>query len=124
MNQTRSSNESLPADEELEIRILFDLLDEFFIRDPQAGLDDQSPQRHAKWLRRSTKPLAELGCIDIFQFVPWDQLGQLDPAVVTRELSTKWQEEVLERELITMLAELHMECSGQILGGNEPVSVH
>ena len=69
-------------------------------------------------------PLAELGCIDIFQFVPWDQLGQLDPAVVTRELSTKWQEEVLERELITMLAELHMESSGQILGGNEPVSVH
>ena len=31
----------------------------------------------------STKPLTELGCIVIFQFVPRDQLGQLDPAIVT-----------------------------------------
>jgi hypothetical protein len=75
----------------LEIRIFFDLLDELFIREPQAGLDDQSPQRHSKWLGWSTKPLAQLGCIAIFQFVPWDQLGQLDSAVTTRELSAKWQ---------------------------------
>jgi hypothetical protein len=64
------------------IRIFFDLLNEFLIRKPQAGFDDQSSQRHAKWLRWSTKPLAELGYIFIFQFVPRDQLGQLDPAIV------------------------------------------
>ena len=63
------------ADEELKILNLFYLLDEFFIRDPQAGLDDQGPQRHAKWLRRTNNPLAELGCIVIFQFIPWDQIG-------------------------------------------------
>jgi hypothetical protein len=44
-------------------------------------------QRDIGWVTdicRSTKPLAELGCIVIFQFVPWDQLGQLDAAVVAR----------------------------------------
>ncbi len=30
------------ANEELEVRVFFDLLNEFFIRDPQAGFDDQS----------------------------------------------------------------------------------
>ena len=73
----------LQSNEKLEIGVLFDLLNEFFIREPQAGFDDQSSQRHAKWLRWSTKPLAELGCIVIFQVVSRDQLGQLDPAIVT-----------------------------------------
>ena len=74
---------ALQANEELEVRIFFDLFNEFFIREPQAGFDDQSSQRHAKWLRWSTKTLAELGCIVIFQFVPRDQLSKLDPAIVT-----------------------------------------
>jgi hypothetical protein len=73
------------ADEELEIRVVFDLLNQFFIREPQASFDDQSSQRHTKWLRWSTKPLAERGCIVIFQFVSWDQLGQLDSAIVSLE---------------------------------------
>ena len=55
----------------------------FFIREPQAGFDDQSSQCHAKWLRWSIKPLAELGYIVIFQFVTRDQLSQLDPVIFT-----------------------------------------
>jgi hypothetical protein len=39
-------------------------------------------------------------------------------------LSTKWQEEILERELITMLAPIHVENSGQLLGANGPICVH
>lgn len=70
------------------------------------------------------KALAELSCIVIFQLIPWDQLSQLDPAIVTRELSSKRQEDVLERELITMLTSVHVENSGQLLGANEPNLVH
>jgi len=70
------------------------------------------------------KALAELSCIVIFQLIPWDQLSQLDPAVVTRELYSKRQEDVLERELITMLTSVHVENSGQLLGTNEPNLVH
>jgi hypothetical protein len=36
----------------------------------------------------------------------------------------KWQEEILERELITMLAPIHVENSGQLLGSNGPICVH
>ena len=50
------------------------------------------------------------------QLVPQDQLGQLDPAIFTRELSAKWQEEILERELITMLTPIHVENSGVVFG--------
>ena len=83
MDQMASNIGTLQTDEELGIWVFFDLLDQFFIREPQAGFDDQSSQCHAKWLRWSSKPLAEMGCIVIFQFVPRDQLGQLDPAIVT-----------------------------------------
>jgi hypothetical protein len=110
---------SLQADEELQIRILFGLLNEFFIREAHAGLDDQGPQGHAKRLCRSIKPLAELGCIVIFQFIPWDQLCQLDPAVVTRAFSAERQEEVFKRELSTMLASVHVENPEQLLGACE-----
>ena len=37
-----------------------------------------------KWLCLSTIPFTELSCIGIFQFIPWEQLGQLDPGVVGR----------------------------------------
>ena len=114
----------LQADEELEIGVLFDLLNQFFISQPHAGLDDQGAQCHAKWLCRGAKALAELSCIVIFQLIPWDQLSQLDPAIVTRELSSKRQEEVLERELITMLTSVHVENSWRLLGANEPNLVH
>lgn len=48
------------ANEELEIRILLDLLNQFNIRESQAGLDDQCTKSHSKWLSWRTKPLAEL----------------------------------------------------------------
>ena len=51
---------------------------------------------------------------ELTQFIPRDQLSQLDPAIVSIKLSTKWQEEILERELITMLAPIHVENSGQL----------
>lgn len=49
------------ANGELEVRVFFDLLNESFIRETQAGFDDQSFQCYRKWLGRSIKPLAELG---------------------------------------------------------------
>ena len=38
--------------EELEVWILFDLFNEFFIREPHTGLDDQGSQRHAEGFSR------------------------------------------------------------------------
>ena len=45
------------ADEELEIWILFDLLEKFFIREPQACLDDQSPSAMRNSLAGAPNPL-------------------------------------------------------------------
>jgi len=39
-------------------------------------------QCHTEGFCRCSKALAKLGCIVIFQGVPRDQLGQLDPAIV------------------------------------------
>jgi hypothetical protein len=116
--------EDLQTEKELEIRILFDLLNKFFICEPQARLDDQSSQRHVKWLRRSTKSLAELGCIVVFQLFPGDQLREPDPAIVAREFAAKRQKEVFERELITMLTPVHVENSERLLGVYGPVREH
>lgn len=52
----------------------------------------------------------------IFQFIRWDQLGQLDPAVVTREFATKQQKEVLKRELVTMLTPVDVEKVAWLVG--------
>ena len=35
--------------------------------------------------------------------MPWNELSQLDPAIVTREFAAKGQKEVDERELMTRL---------------------
>jgi hypothetical protein len=86
----------LQADQELEIWILFDLLNQFLIREPHARLDDQGPLRHAEGLCRYTKSLAELGCMVVFQIIPWNQPGQPDPAVVAREFSSKRQQEIFK----------------------------
>jgi hypothetical protein len=51
-------------------------------------------------------------------------MSQLDPAIVTREFATKWQEEVLERELTTMLTPVHVENSDPLLGSTQPVLAH
>lgn len=40
MDQMASNIGTLQADEELEIWVFFDLLDQFFIREPMTGLDD------------------------------------------------------------------------------------
>jgi len=114
----------LQADEELEIWILSDMFNEFFIREPHARLDDQGAQRHAKRLCWSTKPVAELGCIVIFQIIPWDQLGQLDPAVVASEFSSKRQKEVCKRELVRMFSSVDVENSERLLGVFGPIRLH
>ena len=69
----------------------------------------------------STKPLAELGCIVIFQFITWDKLGQLDLAVVTREFSAKRQEEFFKREVVAMLTPVHVENDGRLWGASSPI---
>lgn len=52
------------------------------------------------------KPLQN---IVIFQFIPGKEFCEFDPAIVERELATKWHEEVFERKLMTMLAPIHVE---------------
>jgi hypothetical protein len=44
--------------------------------------------------------------------------------LVTGEFAAKRQEEVFERELMTMLTSVHVENSEQGLGSNRPVHVH
>jgi len=62
--------------------------------------------------------------IVVLQLIPWDQLSQLDPAIVTRELAAKGQEEVLKRQLMTMLTPVHVEKSGPLLGSNRTIFAH
>jgi hypothetical protein len=58
------------------------------------------------------------------QFIPRNELSQLDPAIVTREFASKRQEEVFERELMTMLTLIHVENSGPLLGSNRRILAH
>ena len=114
----------LQADEELEIGILLDLLHQFLIGESQASLDDQRTERHSEWLGGCSKTLAELRRVIIFQVIPRNECCQLDPAIVARELATKWQEEVLKRELMTRLASVHVENPGRFFGANAPNCEH
>ena len=79
---------------------------------------------HAKGRCWNTKSLTELRCIIIFQFIRWDQLGQLDPTIVARKFSAKRQEEVLKRELVSMLTSIHVDNPERLLGAFEPVRKH
>jgi hypothetical protein len=109
--------ESLQTDEELEIGIFLDLLHQFIVGEAEASFDDQQCAKcHSKWLSGCSKALAELRCVVIFQVFPGDEFGQLDPAVITRELAAKWQEEIFKRELMTRLASVHEENSVQLFG--------
>jgi hypothetical protein len=59
-----------------------------------------------------------------FQLIPGNEISLLDPAIVTREFVAKRQEEVFERELMTMLSSVHVENSGQGSGSNRPNLQH
>jgi hypothetical protein len=63
-----------------------------------------------------SKALAELRRVVVVQLIPGNEISQLDPAIVARELGSKRQEEILERELMTMLTPIHAEDSGPHLG--------
>jgi len=93
---------------------------------PQAchGGGMRSSQRHAEGFCWCTELVAELGFIVIFQIIPWDQLSQLDPAVVAIEFSSKREEEVCKRELVTMFSSAHVENSERLLGVFGPIRVH
>jgi hypothetical protein len=67
-----------------------------------------------------TKSLVELCRVINVQVMPWNELRQLDPAIVIREFAAKWQEEIFERELITMITPLYVENSCPLLGQNRP----
>jgi hypothetical protein len=60
----------------------------------------------------------------VLQPIPRNKFSQVDPAIVTREFAAKREEEVLERELMTMLTPVHAENSGPLLGSNQPVFAH
>ena len=62
---------------------------------------------HEKFCEVS-KAQSELSGIVIFQFIPWNQCSDLDPTVITRELTPNWQAEGLKRDLIQMLASLDL----------------
>ncbi|QEY32033.1 hypothetical protein EVJ50_07060 [Synechococcus sp. RSCCF101] len=56
--------------------------------------------------------------------IPGNQLGELDPAIVARRLTATWQEEILKRELMTMLTPVHVENHRQLFGRNAPNGKH
>ncbi|QPN59278.1 hypothetical protein H8F24_14690 [Synechococcus sp. CBW1002] len=60
------------------------------------------------------------GRVVVLQLIPGNELSKLDPAIVTREFAAKRQEEILKRELMTMLAPIHVENSGLLFGDIEP----
>jgi hypothetical protein len=68
--------------------------------------------------------VAELRLVVIFQAFQGDEFSQLDPAVITGESASKQQEDVFKREPMTRLASIHVEDSGQLVGGKEPICVH
>jgi len=70
------------------------------------------------------KTLAELGSVAILLLIPRNEVSGLDPAIVSREFAAKRQEEVLKRELITMLAPVHVENSERLVGRNEPIQTY
>jgi hypothetical protein len=76
-------------------------------QDPEHGHQQQEPPA----LRR----------VVILQLIPRNELSQLDSAIVTGEFAAKRQEEVFERELMTMLTPVHVENSGPLLGSDQPV---
>ena len=120
--ERRGSLKALQADQELKRRIPLDLFNEFFILGPKTGLDEQCTQCHAKGFCRFSKALAKLSRVVGLQLVPWNQFSELDPTLVSRELPSEWQKEILNRELIMMHRSEHMENSGQLFGANKPVS--
>ena len=63
-----------------------------------------------------SKALAELRRVVVVQLIPGNEISQLDPAIVARELASKWQEEILERELMKTLTPIHGENSEHIIG--------
>jgi hypothetical protein len=56
----------------------------------------------------------------LLQIIPRDQLSQLDPAVFASEFSSKRQEEVFKRELVTMSTSVHVENSERQLDAFGP----
>jgi hypothetical protein len=68
--------------------------------------------------------LAELRRVVVLQLIPRNELCELDPAIVTREFAAKRQEEIFERELMTMLTPVHVENSGARLGSDRPAFAH
>ena len=87
--------------EELEVWILFDLFNEFFIREPHTGLDDQGSQRHAEgffWsTKASTKAMTELLC------------AASSSSRSSHGINSASLTEVFKRELVTMSTSVHVE---------------
>ena len=84
----------LQADEELELWAFLVLLDQFFIRKPEACLDDQCTQCPGKGFGRCSKADAEFRRVVDLQLIPSNEFSQLDPAIVARELAAKQEDEV------------------------------
>lgn len=96
--------------EELEVWILFDLFNEFFIREPHTGLDDQGSQRHAEGFCWSTKAMTDL-CAS--------SSSRSSHGINSASLT-----EVFKRELVTMSTSVHVENSERLLGALGPIGVH
>ena len=102
--------------------ILLDLLDQFFIYEPKAALDDQGAKCHVKGFCLCAKALVKLICIGISQFIPWNQFSKLDQMIISRKLPTEWKKAVCTIELIWKVVSINMEKSGQLLGADKPIS--
>ena len=105
----------------MKIWILLDQLDQLLIREPEAGLDDQGTQCEGQGLCWCSESVPELSRIINPPVIPRNELSQLDPVIITRKFAAERQEEVYERELMTMLTSVHVENCETLLGSNQPV---
>jgi len=66
----------------MQLWVLLDLLDQFFVREAEARLDDHGTQCNAKRYCWRSKSFAELSHLIILKLIPRNELSQLGRAIV------------------------------------------
>jgi hypothetical protein len=80
--------------------------------------------RHTKRLSRSPYSVTESRIVLDHKLIPRNEIRELDPEVISREFATNWQEEDLNRELLSLLAPIRVENSGRGFGSIRSECLH
>ena len=86
----------LQSNEVLQIGVFHDLLDGFFVGKSTLFFNDEGTQRDTERFRYISSMLWEMRSISIFNNVLGNQIGHLDPAVISIEFATCKKSEVFE----------------------------